>query len=218
MGYEARCRAWIDGSEVDGRALLESDELVFRGERRLRVRLRDITAVDAVDGRLTVTYPAGAASFAVGPPAARWAERIRNPRGLLDKLGVLATSRVLVLDVADRDVVGQLRARAATVTYGSAESIVPEGSGTESGQPLGDSFDLIFLGVEELGALQHLTALRAWIVPAGTVWVIHPKGRRDLRDVDVMAAGKLAGLVDTKVARFSDTHSALRFVIPRDAR
>jgi hypothetical protein len=29
-----------------------------------------------------------------------------------------------------------------------------------------------------------------------------------------MRAGKLAGLVDVKVARFSDTHTAEKFVIP----
>ena len=33
-----------------------------------------------------------------------------------------------------------------------------------------------------------------------------------------MAAGKAAGLVDNKVARVSDTLSALRFVIPKAAR
>jgi hypothetical protein len=32
--------------------------------------------------------------------------------------------------------------------------------------------------------------------------------------MDVIAAGKAADLVDNKVCRFSDTHTALRFVIP----
>jgi hypothetical protein len=33
-----------------------------------------------------------------------------------------------------------------------------------------------------------------------------------------MAAGKAAGLVDVKVVSFSDTHSANKFVIPKDKR
>lgn len=32
--------------------------------------------------------------------------------------------------------------------------------------------------------------------------------------MDVLQAGRQAGLTDTKVARFSGTHTALKFVIP----
>jgi hypothetical protein len=44
-----------------------------------------------------------------------------------------------------------------------------------------------------------------------------PEGER-VRDVDVMAAAREAGLVDTKVVAFSATHTALKLVIPRVAR
>jgi hypothetical protein len=44
--------------------------------------------------------------------------------------------------------------------------------------------------------------------------VVYPRGCKEIRENDVMAAGKSAGLTDNKVARFSDTHTALRFVIP----
>jgi hypothetical protein len=40
------------------------------------------------------------------------------------------------------------------------------------------------------------------------------KGQKHIREVDVIAARKPAGLTDNKVCRFSDTHTALRFVIP----
>ena len=46
------------------------------------------------------------------------------------------------------------------------------------------------------------------------MWVVYPKGRTDPSEVDVLEAGKAAGLVDVKVARFSETHTALKFVIP----
>ena len=35
-----------------------------------------------------------------------------------------------------------------------------------------------------------------------------------LRDVEVMAAGKAAGLIDNKVVSFDDTRTSLRLVIP----
>ena len=48
----------------------------------------------------------------------------------------------------------------------------------------------------------------------GAIWVIRPKGHADISERDVMKAGKTAGLVDVKVVRFSETHTAEKFVIP----
>jgi len=47
---------------------------------------------------------------------------------------------------------------------------------------------------------------------------VSPKGDRSIRDIDVIAAAKEAGLVDVKVARWSDTHTAAKLVIPRALR
>ena len=52
----------------------------------------------------------------------------------------------------------------------------------------------------------------------GAVWVVYPKGRPEISEVDVIRAGVEQGLVDNKVVRFSDTHTALRFVIPKARR
>ena len=76
------------------------------------------------------------------------------------------------------------------------------------------------IGVED--RVLHLFALRelrSRIVPNGAIWVVSRKGKAaTIRDVDVMAAAKSAGLVDNKVVSFSDTHTALRLVIPRADR
>jgi hypothetical protein len=48
--------------------------------------------------------------------------------------------------------------------------------------------------------------------------VVYPKGQNHIREIDVINAGKSAGLTDNKVCRFSDTHTALRFVIPVSQR
>jgi hypothetical protein len=50
------------------------------------------------------------------------------------------------------------------------------------------------------------------------VWVIRPKGSDRISENDVMAAGRAAGLYDVKVVRFSDTHTAQKFVIPKKDR
>jgi hypothetical protein len=73
---------------------------------------------------------------------------------------------------------------------------------------------MIFLRVGPRADLGRLASLEPWIERNGAVWIVYPKGRKDLKETDVIAAGLAAGLVDNKVVRFSDTHTALRFVIP----
>jgi hypothetical protein len=48
----------------------------------------------------------------------------------------------------------------------------------------------------------------------GSIWVVWPKGRQELKENDIIVAAKDAGLVDVKVIKFSETHSALKLVIP----
>jgi hypothetical protein len=44
--------------------------------------------------------------------------------------------------------------------------------------------------------------------------VVRPKGRPEISEAAVMAAGKAAGLVDVKVVSLSATHTAEKLVIP----
>ena len=71
-----------------------------------------------------------------------------------------------------------------------------------------------FLGAESLKALARLKSLAGAIQKAGAIWVVYPKGQKHICGVDVINAGKSFGLTDNKVCRFSETHTALRFVIP----
>lgn len=74
--------------------------------------------------------------------------------------------------------------------------------------------DLIFFYIEDRSALPRLGALRHKIHPAGAIWVLWPKGRKEFREDDIRAFGPEAGLVDVKVVAFSDSLSALKMVIP----
>ena len=70
------------------------------------------------------------------------------------------------------------------------------------------------LGLASRAELARLRALRGSIKKNGAIWVVWPKGRKELREDDVRAQGKAAGLVDVKVMSFSDTLSGLKLVIP----
>ena len=50
---------------------------------------------------------------------------------------------------------------------------------------------------------------------AGALWIVYPKGRQEITELQVLDAGRAAGLVDVKVVSFSATHTALKFVRPK---
>lgn len=203
VGQEVECSARLDGRTIKGKALLESDELVFRGDERLRVRLGDIkTAKPTKDGHLEVRHKGGTVTLHLGKAAARWAERINHPPTRADKLGVKPGQRVALVGLDDPALRQELDDAGADVGRGR----VRKGS------------DVIFLGVERPRQLDRMASLEASMTRDGAVWVVYPKGRKDPSEVDVISAGKAAGLVDVKVVRFSDTHTALKFVIPKARR
>jgi hypothetical protein len=206
MGREAACTARIGGKAVTGKALLETKELLFRGGGApVRIPFTAIQAVEAAGGDLVVRHGGGEARFALGAAeAAKWMERIKNPPGRLDKLGVKAGARVAVVGPIEPAFVAEARGRAAAVT--------------EGGQP-GGGEDLVFFAVEGKADLRRLRALAAAMQPAGALWVVRRKGAgAAVTEAESMAAGKAAGLVDTKVVAFSETHTAERYVIPVAAR
>lgn len=125
-----------------------------------------------------------------------------STRPLMDKLGVKPESVVSVLGVKDPDFVRLLAERGADVAMGRRRK----------------GADLVFYLAERPGDLKKLAALEGDIARDGAIWVVSPRGMPEIRDVVVIAAGLAAGLVDNKVVRFSDTHTALRFVIPKARR
>ena len=200
MGNEAICSVRFDGQASEGKCLLETGEIIFRGgDFRLKIPFKEITSVSAEGGELAVGYNGAVAVFVLGREAEKWAAKIRNPRGLLDKLGLKAGMRVAVLGVDDAEFEEQLDGR-------DVERVDGEGA---------RGLDIVFYEADEVDDLAQLPVLRTAIKPNGAVWVISPKGKAArIRDVDVMVAAREAGLVDNKVAAFSDTHTALKLVIP----
>lgn len=124
------------------------------------------------------------------------------PRSLIDKLGVKPGAKVSVLGVADAEFWRQLRARTDVVVEGRAAA----GS------------DVIVFGPARPADLPRLGALERAVKRDGAIWVVTPKRTEGLKDVDVIAAGKAAGLVDNKIAAFSETHTATRLVVPKARR
>jgi hypothetical protein len=203
MGQEALCTVRFGDKVSSGRALLESHELLFRGDFRLAIPFDGMQSIKARDGTLTVRFSDGVASFDLGARAERWAEKIRRLGGLMDKLGVKPCSKVAVLGVNDSSFCHELSQRGAQASVSGAT----------------EESDLIFYAADRQEDLQALPRLRENIKSNGAIWVISPKGRQaPLKGVEVIAAAKSAGLVDVKVASFSETHTALKLIVPRGRR
>lgn len=121
----------------------------------------------------------------------------RYPRPRIEKLGVKPGSRVAVLGIEDAAFGAELAERGAEVV-----------------KRFGKGLDFVFVAMASAKDLPRLAKLRDAVHPAGAVWVIWPKGRKEFREDDIRAYGPRAGLVDVKVMAFSDTLSALKMVIP----
>jgi hypothetical protein len=201
MGNEAKCTARVGRKAVEGKAVLETKELIFRSpELRVAIKLAEIETLAVTGEALQVTWPGGTASFELGAAAAaKWKKRIENPPSLLDKLGVKPGMRVSVRGVNDEAFLSDLRTRVEKVDVKK-------------------DCDLIFFAASKRADLSKLPALRDALVKNGALWVIRPKGVPEISEKDVMSEAKAAGLVDVKVASFSATHTAEKLVIPVSAR
>jgi len=203
MGAEAACTVTVGRRRIAGKALLETSELLFRSpELRLKVPFASITSAEAKGGRLVVAWDGERATFELGNLAERWAVKIRNPKSVIEMLGVKSGQRVAVLGITDAAFLAALRERAATVSNGRVMK----------------ECDAIFLGAEDLAGLKRIPTLLPYLTRDGAIWTVTPKGKGGVKDTDVMAAGKRAGLADVKVVSFSATHSANKFVVPKAAR
>jgi hypothetical protein len=202
MGSELPCKATVGDRTGSGKALLETSELVFRGEKkdfRFRIPFESIKKVVAVGDRLVIDGPKVHVVLELGAKyATRWAEKIKNPPGRLDKLGVMPESKICVVGVDDAKFRSELEARAPTAVFGK----------------LIEGADLIFFGATKSSELPRLSKLKESLAPTGAIWVVRPKGVDTIGEKDVRDAGRAAGLVDVKVCAFSPTHTAEKLVIP----
>lgn len=180
---------------------LETDYVLFRGDFRMKLPLAAITGIAAKAGVLSLKSRDGTLALWLGPAAEKWATRIASPKGRVEKLGVKPGARVSVIGVDDTVFLDELKAAGADVSTRARQ---------DSSQ--------IYVAIESAKDLARFKALLPSMAPDGAMWAIRRKGMADASEAATMAAGKAAGLVDVKVARFSETHTAEKFVRPLATR
>jgi len=202
VGLEAKLTAVIDGATHAGTLLLEPDYLLFRAAPgfRWKLALTALQQIDAQNGVLTVNRTA---AFPLGEAAAaKWLDKIRHPKSLLDKLGVKAEHRTGILGPAPEDFLEQLTGRL----------------NNPPAARLKQNLDAVFAFLETPADLPRLQQARAALAPAGMIWLVYPKGGKSITEKAVREATFALGLVDVKVASFSATWTAVKVVIPVASR
>jgi len=76
MGREIPCRAKSGGKWFAGKALLETTEIIFRGDLRLTIPFAALTSVIAREGSLHLEWSSQSVALDLGEQAEKWAHSI----------------------------------------------------------------------------------------------------------------------------------------------
>jgi len=202
VGNEAKCTVSWGGQESAGRALLETTEILFRGDFRLKIPFATIKSAKAMDGELRLRTADGLAVFHLGTAAEKWRDKILHPKSRIEKLGVKAGTKVSLLSEFDPEFLRELTGLTKSVNRGRVAA---------------DS-ECLFFAADSKGDLAVLPKIAKAMQGAAALWIVYPKGQKHITENDVLAAGRKSGLKDVKVVGFSATHTALKFVIPLSRR
>jgi class 3 adenylate cyclase len=181
------------------KALLETGELILRGEIRRRVPFSEITSVTAQSDSLRFRVGREAVELVLGAAmAAKWAEVITTPPpSLARKLGINGGTVVRVVgDIEDEDLIGAL-AEAARVTA------------------LGANLMVACVDTPESLHAAYRQAREA-LKEGAPIWVVYAKGPgHALNEEAIRTFLRGHGLMDTKVASVSAKLTALRFILQK---
>jgi hypothetical protein len=199
MGNEIKGAVKTGGNRHLGKILLETSEILFRGETfRLRIPFAEIRGVSVQDSELLVKTRNGLAAFEIGSAAEKWRDKILHPKSRAEKLGIKPALRIHLAGVFDAAFVRELKAARAEIL-----------DARSSGSPA-----VVFLSIEAKNQQAAIQQQAKQLKGDQALWVVYPKGKKEITENDVIAAGRKAALKDVKVVSFSATHTALKFVIP----
>ena len=202
MGQEVVCTARWGGKSVRGKALLETAEILFRGDERRKIPFSSIRGLEAKDGELRLQTEEGLVVFELGECAEKWRQKIANPKSVVEKLGVKPGESVAIFGKLDGEFLNKLQQQKSAVVQGK----VVDGAGC------------IFFAADSRAELGEVNKIAANLQGSAALWVVYPKGQKHITETHVIGAGRKAGLKDVKVVGFSATHTALKFVIPLEKR
>lgn len=205
MGNEANYVVTLGKQEARGKALLETSEVIFRSEdgaMRLKISFGSLKSASAADGRLRLEAPEGTAVFELGGNAVKWCEKILHPKTRIGKLGIKPNATVSLIGNLGADFLGELRSVTKNVARGKVAA----------------DTEWIVFAADSSKDLSQISKLAKNLKGTAALWIVYPKGQKQITETDVIAAGRKSGLKDVNVVGFSRTYTGLKFVIPVEKR
>jgi hypothetical protein len=191
MGREAICTCHWGGESAEVKALLETHELILRGDLKKKVPIPELKDVRADGGDLVFKVGRESVVLTLGEKdAASWAKKIKIPPPTLkDKLGLKDGAKALVLGAVKDAALKEALKGASTKTPDKAAMAVA-----------------IVESEKDLAA-----AIRA-CPKAAPIWIVHRKGKAArFGEAPVRATMRAKGFMDTKVSAVSEAFSATRY-------
>jgi hypothetical protein len=195
MGREAACTCRWGDQTAYVKALLETSELILRGEIRRRVPFAEMRDLEARADRLQFKFAHEKVTLEIGSETAeKWLKIIKNPPTLAKKLGISSTTVVRAIGNHDDHALNAALAEAAAISPQDATLIVAV---VDTPQSL----------------LEALALCRPQTEDGIPLWLVyrkgpgHPLNEHMIRDIVLPT-----GLVDNKVAAVSPELTAIRFV------
>ncbi|UVO53249.1 hypothetical protein [Sphingomonas sp. SUN039] len=192
MGREAICTATWQGATSEAKVLLESTEIILRGDLRARIPRTAITGVVVEGGDLVVDVSGAPLTLELGAAeAAKWAAALlKAPPTLAEKLGLADGKRAFVLGTVEDDALATALGGATVGAPADADMIVA----------------VLF---DEAGLSATLDAARAAALP---VWLVAGKAKfATVADGTIRGFMRSNGYIDTKVSGISDRWTATRY-------
>lgn len=194
MGLEQKCRAAWPGGSGDVKALLETHELILRGDVKRTFPIARLEKIRVEDEDLRFRVADEDIALTLGADkAGRWAKKlITPPPSLAQKLGTGPAAKALVI--------GEIDDPALVEALGENTTTSPQEAA------------LCVAVVRDEAALQQAIRAQQSCAFETLIWIANVKGPRSpFSDNAVRSFMRDAGYIDNKVSAVSDVLSATRY-------
>lgn len=196
MGRETTTTVKTSTATATAKVLLETNEIICRGELKRRFPFAAMKNLKSIDGWLKFRCEGDEVAIQLDDAADAWLKRIKNPPSRVAKLRVKAGDSVLLLGAVEDDVRPELTAAGAKIVA-----------------KLSNRPSVVLYFIEATSALKKLSSIEESLADGGAVWVLWPKGAdAGVRHEDVASAGRACGLNQTISIGFSAKFTGLRLV------
>ena len=174
MGNEVTCNVQFGKQQSEGKALLETSEILFRGEFRLKIPFSAIKSAKAVDCELRLQTAEGLTVFHLGSAAEKWRDKILHPKSRIEKLGLKPGARVSLLGEFETEFLREVAVLTKSVSRAKV-ALDPE---------------WIFFAADSKADFAALPKIAKALQGAAALWIVYPKGQKHITENDVLAAGR----------------------------